>query len=261
MSWIWQRSPHSHSPLLCSPSSSILSFLSSREPGHAPALLRSSAAVFGKINGATGNGQGQKVTSAGARGRSVDVSTAHCTGCGRRDAEHTHMHTLSTELEGDRSLCVWLWPKKQQECGGTVSELWEVCMPRPAAQPRGSFAMCGGPPYIFSYGSTHKYPHTAHINGMLSMSNHTHRGSHFVQWHMTSLHATRSVSCQSWGAVVSHWCSTHPLEVPSDTVLSEEFSFFMSQSRTSRPRIYTQQHARASIVTQIFLMRIQMRIN
>lgn len=63
-------------PLLCSPSSSILPFLSSREPGHAPALLRSSAAVFGKINGATGNGQGQKVTSAGARGRSVDVSTA-----------------------------------------------------------------------------------------------------------------------------------------------------------------------------------------
>lgn len=165
---------------------------------------------------------------------------------------HTHTHTLSsTETEGDRSLCVRLWPKKQQECGGTVSELWEVCMPRPATR---SFAMCGGPPYIFSYGFTHKYPHTAHINCMLSMSNHTHTHtrSHFVPWHMTSLHATRSLSCQSWGAVVSHWCSTYPLEVPSDTVLSEEFSFFMSQSRTSRPRIYTQQHERANIVTHMY---------
>lgn len=43
-------------------SSSILPFPSSLEPGHAPTLLRSSAAAFGKINGAIAEGQEQKAT-------------------------------------------------------------------------------------------------------------------------------------------------------------------------------------------------------
>lgn len=73
-----------------------------------------------------------------------------CTGYGQRDAEHTHAHTLSSTDREDRSLCVWLWPRKWQECGGTVSELWEVCMPvQPYRHKEASH--CGGTLYIVPY--------------------------------------------------------------------------------------------------------------
>lgn len=42
-------------------------------------------------------------------------------------------------------------------------------------------------------------------------------------------------------AVGSNAVSTHPLAVPSDTKLSEELRFLLSQSLTSRLRIYTTQ--------------------
>lgn len=68
----------------------------------------------------------------------------------------------------------------------------------------------------------------------------------FVLWHMSSHWQMAIKALYIWcydcspgvGSKVTSWCSTHPLEVPSDAELIEELSFLLSQSLTSRLRIY-----------------------
>lgn len=65
----------------------------------------------------------------------------------------------------------------------------------------------------------------------------------FVLWHVSShwqmVIKVRYMCCYDCYKVPS-WCSTHPLEVPSDAELIEELSFLLSQSLTSRLRIYAE---------------------
>lgn len=104
-----------------------------------------------------------------------------------------------------------------------------------------------------------KWHTNMHIHCMLSMPNHTDTLCTVTYDLSHSLTAIKLQHCQGHdlcesvmgeGAVVAHWCSTHPLEVPSDTVLTEELNFLLSQSLTSRLRIYThtQQHETISTV-------------
>lgn len=84
--------PPSLFPFVLHPSIPVLSWTT---------LLWSSAAMFGKINRATGKGPEQKATSGGAEGRSVDVSAAVTWPFALvmdRGMQSTHMHTLFPPL-------------------------------------------------------------------------------------------------------------------------------------------------------------------
>lgn len=89
--------------------------MSSLEIGHTPTLLRSSISRVWKNKRSDEEGRQQKVTSGGAEGRSVDVSTAGASPLAlamdrgtQSTHTHTHTHTLSSTEREDRSLCVWL---------------------------------------------------------------------------------------------------------------------------------------------------------
>lgn len=96
-----------------------------------PLMGRYSAAVLGKINSETVEGQKQKWQAMSWREKCQCDCCCRLTLCSsyeQKDAEYTHTNGLSSAVREERGLCVWLWLRKWQECRRTVSELWEVWM-------------------------------------------------------------------------------------------------------------------------------------
>ncbi len=183
MSWIWQRNPHSHP--LCSLSSSILPFLSSLESGHAPTFLRSSAAVFGKINGVKEKVRSWERQVVELKGRSVDVSAAVAWPFAlltNRGMQSTHRHTLCPPLRErtGATMCVSDPGNGRNAEGQCHSSRRSTCLSSHTAVRRlwNVWRLSIHRPMYVS--ATHKHPHTAHVNCMLSISNHICRQSHFV---------------------------------------------------------------------------------
>lgn len=80
-----------------------------------------------------------------------------------KEKENTHIHTLFSTKREDRSLCVWLSPRKWQECGGAVSE-------REVSSQTAIRKLPNERLFIHHL----IYVHTTHINCMQSVSNYTH---------------------------------------------------------------------------------------
>lgn len=170
MNWIWQRNLHSH-PLL-HPS---IPPLSSLESSHAPATLRSSAAVFGKINWATG-----EMTSAGLRGEvSVclllfpDPSPSLWT---KRQSTHTYTQWLLYWDRTDVCVCGSDPGNGRNVEGQCQSSGRSTCLPRRTQRVEArhiSYCTCTCNTQIIAY-----HTHTIHICCLFGTSDYTE--THFV---------------------------------------------------------------------------------
>lgn len=188
------------------------------EPSHAPAVLRSSAAVFGKINWAAG-----EMTSSELREEvSVcllllpDPSAAVV----ERATLSTHVHTLCSTETVHESVCdipgTWrMWRNSVKTLGGP-----HACLAIYHCICASYTLIC--PPTWYAHTDTPLYCNT--WPRKLSLTD-------------KHLKVRRSVSWLCESVMDTNWCCTHPLEVPSETEPSEELSFLLSQSLASRLRI------------------------
>lgn len=140
------------------PPPSIFPFLSSLDRGHAPALLRSDAAAFGKINGAIWRRSWTEMTSGELKGEVL--TWVYC--CLDPSAV---IIERGTQRE-DRRLCVRLGPRKWPECERQC-QLWEVCTALQLHDVQRPLHTLFN---AWKWNYTQQYPHSRHPSAKLSVS-------------------------------------------------------------------------------------------